>query len=172
MMIFELIISKSNQNSGATPNGCTFGALNGVIKSQEKTLNSKASGDDLWFDYFKINLKIEGLWGMNITRVHTSVKIHPGPHACDYSSGSRWCSLRAPIVGRHSINILSMTSTSESAMWCNSAREIGGSPSPRFPPWTLELDPTMLDGSKKVEYESICRILDLTSYLPKLFPDL
>jgi hypothetical protein len=31
----------------------------------------------------------------------------------------------------------------------------------------------MLDGSKKkVEYESICRTLDLTSYLLKTFPDL
>jgi hypothetical protein len=42
MMIFELIISKSNQSLGVT-----FGAPNRAIKSQEKTLNSKASGDDL-----------------------------------------------------------------------------------------------------------------------------
>jgi hypothetical protein len=80
MKTFELIIWKSNQSSGVTPNGCTFGAPNGVMKSQEKTMNSKASGEDLWIDYFKINLKIAGLWGMDILRVHTSAKIRSGPH--------------------------------------------------------------------------------------------
>jgi hypothetical protein len=47
MKTFELIISKSIQSSGATPNGCTFDAPNGVMKSQKKTLNSKASNEDL-----------------------------------------------------------------------------------------------------------------------------
>jgi hypothetical protein len=32
MKTFELIISKSTQRSGVTPNGYTFGAPNGVVK--------------------------------------------------------------------------------------------------------------------------------------------
>jgi hypothetical protein len=35
------------------------------------------SDEDLWMDYFKINLKVRGLWGMDIPRVHTSAKIRP-----------------------------------------------------------------------------------------------
>jgi hypothetical protein len=60
MKTFELIISKSNQSSWTTPIGCTFGAPNRVMKYQKKMVNSKASSEDLWIDYFKIKSKLGG----------------------------------------------------------------------------------------------------------------
>jgi hypothetical protein len=60
MKTFELITSKSNQSSGATPIGCTFGAPNRVKKIWRQMLNSKAYNEDLWVDNFKIKSKLGG----------------------------------------------------------------------------------------------------------------
>jgi hypothetical protein len=45
---------------GLHPLGAPFGAPNGDVKSQRRRLNSKASNENLWVDYFKINSKLGG----------------------------------------------------------------------------------------------------------------
>jgi hypothetical protein len=74
MKTFELIISKSIQSSGATPNGYTFGAPNRVMKSHKRMLNSKASNEHLSNQF-----KDQGLVGDGYPS---------GPHEHENASGA------------------------------------------------------------------------------------
>jgi hypothetical protein len=89
MKTFGLIISKSTQSSGATPNGCTFGAPNGVV-------NTSKLDDELISKYrepldrlFQNQFKDWGLVGMDIPRVHSGEKTSLGATSSRPSMTSR-----------------------------------------------------------------------------------